>query len=107
MSRPIEDYALLGDGQTAALLSRDGSIDWLCWPRFDGDACFAALLGTPENGWWSLSPVGRIEGQTRRYQDDTLIMETDFELGDGAVRITDFMPVGDVPSSVVRIVTGL
>jgi len=107
MSRPIEDYALLGDGQTAALLSRDGSIDWLCWPRFDGDACFAALLGTPENGCWSLSPVGRIEGQTRRYQDDTLIMETDFELGDGAVRITDFMPVGHVPSSVVRIVTGL
>ncbi|WP_250482388.1 glycoside hydrolase family 15 protein [Caballeronia sp. GACF5] len=107
MSRPIDDYALLGDGETTALLSRNGSIDWLCWPRFDDDACFAALLGTSDNGCWTLSPVMRIERNARRYQHDTLIMETDFEVGEGAVRVTDFMPVSDGPSSVVRIVTGL
>ncbi|VXB33115.1 Glycoside hydrolase 15-related protein [Burkholderia sp. 8Y] len=107
MSRLIEDYALLGDGQTAALLSRDGSIDWLCWPRFDSDACFAALLGTPQNGCWSLAPAGSVERQTRRYQDDTLVIETDFELPGGAVRLIDFMPVGEASSSVVRMVIGL
>ncbi|CAL8480596.1 glycoside hydrolase family 15 protein [Caballeronia sp. S22] len=107
MSRQIEDYALLGDGKTAALLSRDGSIDWLCWPRFDADACFAALLGTPENGCWSLAPHEAVVGQDRRYQDDTVIVETDFETCGGQVRIIDFMPVGDLPSSVVRLVVGL
>lgn len=107
MSRPIEDYALIGDGETAALVSRDGSIDWLCWPRFDDDACFAALLGTPDNGCWTLSPVDCVERQARRYQHDTLVVETDFEAENGAVRVTDFMPVGHGPSSVVRIVTGL
>ncbi|MFM0140622.1 glycoside hydrolase family 15 protein [Caballeronia grimmiae] len=107
MSRPIEDYALIGDGNTAALVSRDGSIDWLCWPRFDDDACFAALLGTSDNGCWKLSPVARIKRQARHYQHDTMIMESDFEVGEGAVRVTDFMPVGDGPSSVVRMVTGL
>ncbi|WP_036025285.1 glycoside hydrolase family 15 protein [Paraburkholderia dilworthii] len=108
MSRPaIEDYALLGDGETAALVSRDGSIDWLCWPRFDGAACFAALLGTADNGCWSIAPVERVIHQQRRYQQDTLVVETDFELDSGAVRVIDFMPVGDGPSSVVRIVTGL
>ncbi|WP_250537002.1 glycoside hydrolase family 15 protein [Caballeronia sp. AZ10_KS36] len=107
MSRRIEDYALLGDGQTAALVSRDGSIDWLCWPRFDADACFAALLGTSENGCWSLTPAGVIERQTRRYQDDTLVLETEYEMRDGAVRVIDFMPVGEAASSVIRIVIGL
>ncbi|VXC67058.1 Glycoside hydrolase 15-related protein [Burkholderia sp. 8Y] len=107
MSRRIEDYALLGDGQTAALVSRDGSVDWLCWPRFDSDACFAALLGTSENGCWSITPAGPIERQTRRYQDDTLVMETDFDLHDGAVRLIDFMPVGEASSSVIRMVIGL
>ncbi|WP_433696084.1 glycoside hydrolase family 15 protein [Paraburkholderia phenoliruptrix] len=108
MSRAaIEDYALLGDGETAALVSRDGSIDWLCWPRFDGAACFAALLGTAENGCWSIAPVDRVAQLRRRYQQDTLIIETDFELDDGAVRLIDFMPVGDGPSSLVRIVVGL
>nr|WP_284507038.1 glycoside hydrolase family 15 protein [Caballeronia sp. GAFFF1] len=107
VSRRIEDYALLGDGQTAALLSRDGSIDWLCWPRFDDDACFAALLGTSDNGCWSLAPAGNIERRARRYQENTLVMETDFELGDGAVRVIDFMPVGEASSSVVRMVVGL
>ncbi|GAB5101138.1 hypothetical protein YK56LOC_68550 [Caballeronia sp. HLA56] len=67
MSKPIEDYALLSDGETAALVSRDGSIDWLCWPRFDNDACFAALLGTAENGHWSLTPVGPVSRQRLRY----------------------------------------
>uniref|UniRef100_E1T920 Glycoside hydrolase 15-related protein n=1 Tax=Burkholderia sp. (strain CCGE1003) TaxID=640512 RepID=E1T920_BURSG len=107
MSRPIEDYALLGDGETAALLSSDGSIDWLCWPRFDDDACFAALLGTPDNGHWMLSPEAAVKSHARRYQHDTMIIETEFEVEDGAVRVTDFMPAGDGPSSVVRIVTGL
>lgn len=107
MSRRIEDYALLGDGNTAALISRDGSIDWLCWPRFDDDACFAALLGTPENGCWSLAPDEAVVRQDRRYQPDTVIVETDFETQGGRVRIIDFMPVGDLPSSVVRIVVGL
>ncbi|MDR5777073.1 MULTISPECIES: trehalase-like domain-containing protein [unclassified Caballeronia] len=68
MSKPIEDYAMLGDGETAALVSRDGSIDWLCWLRFDDDACFAALLGTAENGHWSMTPVGPVSRQRRRYQ---------------------------------------
>lgn len=93
MSKPIEDYALLGDGETAALVSRDGSIDWLCWPRFDDDACFAALLGTAENGHWSMAPIASMIRQSRRYQQDTLVMETDFETGDGAVRVLDFMPM--------------
>lgn len=107
MSRPIADYAIVGDGKTAALVSHDGCIDWLCWPRFDDDACFAALLGQPDNGSWMLSPVGMVERNVRRYQDDTLVVETDFEVKGGAVRIIDFMPVGDTPSSVVRLVTGL
>ncbi|MFM0053214.1 glycoside hydrolase family 15 protein [Caballeronia grimmiae] len=107
MSRPIEDYALIGDGNTAALVSRDGSIDWLCWPRFDDDACFSALLGTSDNGCWTLAPAAGIGRQARRYQEDTLVVESDFEVEGGAVRVTDFMPVGEGPSSVVRIVTGL
>ena len=92
MSNPIEDYALLSDGETAALLSRDGSIDWLCWPRFDNPACFAALLGTPEHGHWAIAPMDAVTQRSRRYQDDTLVMETDFETAGGAVRIIDFMP---------------
>lgn len=107
MSNPIEDYALLGDGETAALVSRDGSIDWLCWPRFDDDACFAALLGTAENSHWSMAPVAPRTRQSRRYQQDTLIMETDFETEEGAVRVIDFMPMRKTFSSVIRIVVGL
>jgi GH15 family glucan-1,4-alpha-glucosidase len=107
MSKPIEDYALLGDGETAALVGRDGSIDWLCWPRFDDDACFAALLGTQENGHWSISPVAAAIHQGRRYQEDTLVMETDFETAEGAVRVIDFMPMRTTFSSVVRIVVGV
>ena len=107
MSSPIEDYALLGDGETAALLSLDGSIDWLCWPRFDDAACFAALLGTPENGCWAIAPRQPVNRRTRRYQDDTLIMETDFETADGAVRLIDFMPIRKGASALIRIVAGL
>lgn len=107
MSNPIEDYALLGDGETAALVSREGSIDWLCWPRYDDDACFAALLGTAENGHWSMAPVAPRTRQSRRYQQDTLIMETDFETEEGAVRVIDFMPMRKTFSSVIRIVVGL
>ncbi|WP_347558647.1 glycoside hydrolase family 15 protein [Robbsia sp. KACC 23696] len=107
MSARIEDYALLGDGETAALLHRNGSIDWLCWPRFDDDACFAALLGSNENGHWSLRPVGQVLNINRRYQLDTLIVETDFELAEGTVRIIDFMPPRADYSSIVRIVVGL
>jgi GH15 family glucan-1,4-alpha-glucosidase len=107
MSSPIEDYALLGDGETAALLSREGSIDWLCWPRFDSAACLSALLGTPENGQWSLAPAEAVTHRSRRYQDDTLVMETDFETSEGAVRTIDFMPVRKTTSALVRIVVGL
>ncbi len=108
MSDMIEDYALIGDGETAALVSRGGSVDWLCWPRFDSDACFAALLGTPENGSWQLAPAGRVTGGTRAYQPDTLVVETEFETEAGTVRLIDFMPPRDGPgSSLVRIVEGL
>jgi GH15 family glucan-1,4-alpha-glucosidase len=107
VSKQIEDYALLGDGETAALLGKDGSIDWLCWPRFDNDACFAALLGTDDHGHWSVAPVDDVTMQTRRYQDDTLVMETDFQTAGGDVRVIDFMPVRRTFSSVVRIVVGL
>jgi GH15 family glucan-1,4-alpha-glucosidase len=107
VSKLIEDYALLGDGETAALLGKDGSIDWLCWPRFDDDACFAALLGTEDHGHWSLSPVGDVTGRSRCYREDTLIMETDFQTADGEVRIVDFMPLRESFSSLVRIVVGL
>ncbi|WP_341315807.1 glycoside hydrolase family 15 protein [Paraburkholderia sp. IMGN_8] len=103
----IEDYALIGDGHTAALVSREGSVDWLCWPRFDSGACFAALLGTPENGRWLISPVSDTPPKiTRRYRGETLILETDFETPEGAVTLIDFMPPGNGWSEMVRIVVG-
>src|SRR5438034_10764170 len=83
MPARIEDYALIGDCLTAALVSRDGSMDWLCFPRFDSGACFAALLGTPEHGRWLLAPKGAISGIRRRYRDGTLVLETDYETADG------------------------
>jgi GH15 family glucan-1,4-alpha-glucosidase len=107
MSSPIEDYALIGDGQTAALVNLSGSVDWLCWPRFDNDSCFAALLGTAEHGCWQLSPKAAVCSTSRRYQSDTLIIETDLETDDGAVRLIDFMPERETFSSLVRIVVGL
>src|SRR6516162_10003639 len=106
MSSPIEDYALIGDCQTAALVDRDGSIDWLCWPAFDSDACFAALLGTRKHGRWLITPAGEVTGRTRRYQGDTLILETSFETADGTVALIDFMPPRGTASDVVRLVCG-
>src|SRR6516164_6276474 len=106
MPARIEDYALIGDCETAALVARDGSIDWLCWPRFDSDACFAALLGTPANGRWLLAPASGVNNTSRRYRDHTLILETRFETADGAVTVIDFMPPRSGHSDLVRIVRG-
>jgi GH15 family glucan-1,4-alpha-glucosidase len=103
----IEDYALIGDCETAALVGRDGSIDWLCWPRFDSAACFAALLGRPEHGRWRLSPAGKVSSTRRAYRKETLILETEFETAEGAVRLIDFMPVRNGASDLVRIVEGV
>ena len=103
----IEDYALVGDLQTTALVGKDGSIDWCCFPRFDSGACFAALLGTPDHGRWLLAPDEEILNSTRRYRHDTLILESVFQTASGAVRAIDFMPPrGDAPD-IVRIVEGL
>jgi len=88
----IEDYALIGNAVTAALVGKDGSIDWLCLPRFDSPACFAALLGTPDNGRWLLAPVGGIRRVERAYRDGTLVLDTVFFTEDGEVAVTDFMP---------------
>ncbi len=106
MATRIEDYALIGDCESAALVSHDGSIDWLCWPRFDSDACFAALLGTPENGRFRIAPKGEIKRITRRYRAGTLILETRFETDDGAACLVDFMPIRGNHPDCVRIVVG-
>jgi GH15 family glucan-1,4-alpha-glucosidase len=102
----IEDYALIGDCLTSALVARDGSIDWLCWPRFDSDACFAALLGGPEHGRWRLAPAGETVEISRRYRPDTLILETTFTTSTGAVTVIDFMPPRGEASDLVRLVRG-
>ena len=101
----IEDYALIGDCETAALISRDGSIDWLCWPRFDSGACFAALLGTPENGRWKMAPTAG-HAVSRRYRPGTLILETRFETPTGTALVIDFMPIRDDAPDIVRLVVG-
>lgn len=104
---PIEDYALVGDCVSGALVGRNGSVDWLCWPRFDSDACFAALLGTSEHGRWKIAPVGAAT-VGRRYRGDTLVLETVFATATGSVALIDFMPVGAEKrgSALVRIVEG-
>jgi len=107
MPMKIEDYALIGDCQTAALVARNGSIDWLCWPRFDSAACFAALLGGAENGHWGIAPAGPVTRTRRCYRRDTLILETEFETEQGAAKLIDFMPVRNGQADLVRIVTGL
>src|SRR5437763_6190096 len=104
MPSRIEEYALVGDCQTAALIARDGSVDWLCWPRFDSDACFAALLGSRDNGRWLLRPADERARVTRRYRPGTLILETRFETDAGAVTVIDFMPPRRGHSHLVRIV---
>ena len=103
----IEDYGLIGDLQTAALVGRNGSIDWLCFPRFDSGACFAALLGDEDNGRWLLAPAGEVRRVERRYREHTLVHELDFHTDEGSVRVIDFMPPRGVDPDVVRIVEGL
>jgi GH15 family glucan-1,4-alpha-glucosidase len=107
MSKLIEDYGLIGDCETAALVSRDGSIDWLCWPRFDSGAAFAALLGGADNGHWSIGPTDPAPRISRRYRGNTLILETDFETAEGGVTLIDFMPLRSSGTShLIRIVQG-
>jgi GH15 family glucan-1,4-alpha-glucosidase len=107
MPSKIEDYALIGDCETAALVNREGSIDWLCWPDFSSGACFAALLGTEKHGYWKICPTGEGWKSSRKYRDHTLILETIFENEDGAIRLIDFMPIRERNSDVIRIVEGI
>src|SRR6266702_1334438 len=107
LSQKIEDYALIGDCETAALVGRNGSIDWLCWPAFDSDACFAAILGTRKNGRWLVAPTEDITGTSRRYLGNTLILETCFETEAGTVALIDFMPPRGKASDIVRLVRGV
>ena len=106
MALPIEDYAIIGDCKTAALVGRDGSIDWLCWPRFDSGACFAALLGTSENGRWQIAPKSPALNTKRQYRSGTLILETEFQTETGSAIVIDFMPPADGAADLVRIVVG-
>ncbi|HEX4111012.1 MAG TPA: glycoside hydrolase family 15 protein [Stellaceae bacterium] len=110
--RPIEDYALIGDCVTAALVARNGSIDWLCWPRFDSDACLAALLGNENHGHWSIAPAEPVIRVERFYRDDTMVLETVFETKSGTVALVDFMPMSHGQSlvsartAIVRMIEG-
>ncbi|HUG36248.1 MAG TPA: glycoside hydrolase family 15 protein [Candidatus Limnocylindrales bacterium] len=106
MSKPLEDYALIGDCQTSALVARDGSIDWLCLPRFDSSACFAALLGTEDHGFWRIAPCGQATRVKRRYRGDTLVLETEISTAEGTVALVDFMPLRSQTADLVRIVEG-
>lgn len=102
----IEDYGIIGDGETVALVDRTGSIDWLCWPCFDSDACFSALLGDERNGHWRIAPSEKIERSSHGYRGDGLILETRFETAGGAVTLIDFMPPRDTATDIVRLVRG-
>jgi len=104
---PIEDYGLIGDTHTAALVGRDGSIDWLCLPRFDSGSCFARLLGDESHGFWQLAPVDAPVETRRSYRGDSLVLETEFETVDGVVRVVDCMPIREVHPQVVRVVEGV
>src|SRR5882762_8742655 len=106
MSAPIESYGLIGDCQTAALVGLDGSIDWLCWPRFDSDACFAALLGKPSHGRWLITASDAPVSVSRRYRPDTLILETRFETETGSATLIDFMLPRGRASDLIRLVVG-
>lgn len=103
----IEDYGLIGDTQTAALVGRNGSIDWLCLPRFDSASCFAALLGGEEHGHWQIAPTAEITATRRNYRPGSLVLDTDFETADGTVRVTDCMPPRDKNPDLIRLVTGI
>src|SRR5271170_2994022 len=104
---PIENYALIGDCHTAALVGSNGSIDWLCLPRFDSGACFAALLGAPEHGRWLLAPAGPVRRVERAYREGTLVLDTTFEVDEGAVTVTDCMPLREGVPHLVRLVRGV
>jgi GH15 family glucan-1,4-alpha-glucosidase len=103
----IENYGLLSDCRSAALVGRDGSVDWLCWPRFDSAACFARLLGEERHGYFSIAPLAREVRVVRRYVPDTLVLETEFDTAEGSVRVTDFMPIDTAAPTLIRVVTGL
>jgi GH15 family glucan-1,4-alpha-glucosidase len=107
MALPIEDYAIIGDTHTAALVSREGSIDWLCLPRFDSPACFAALLGNHEHGRWLIGPAGAVRSVQRRYRGDSLVLETEFRTSTGTVRLVDCMPPRQDDPDVSRVVEGV
>ena len=107
MSRPIEDYALVGDLQAAALVSRAGSIDWLCLPRFDSEACFAALLGDERHGYWQIAPAREITRVHRRYRPGTLVLETEFTTASGVVRLIDCMPPRGADPVLIRLIEGV
>jgi GH15 family glucan-1,4-alpha-glucosidase len=107
MSQPIEDYAVIGDTQTAALVARNGSIDWLCLPRFDSPACFASLLGDPSHGRWLIAPTGPVTASRRRYRGNSLVLETELTTATGTVRLVDFMPPRERTPDLVRIVEGV
>src|ERR1700733_3433483 len=106
MAGRIEDYAMIGDCRTAALVSCDGSIDWFCCPRFDSDACFAALLGNREHGRWLIAPRGKAR-VSRRYRPGTLILETTFETDEGVATLVDFMPLRTRHPSIIRLIVGV
>jgi GH15 family glucan-1,4-alpha-glucosidase len=107
MPLPIEQYAMIGDCHTAALVGSDGSLDWLCLPRFDSPACFAALLGEPKHGRWLIAPTGEVTAVRRRYREDTLVLETELETAEGCVRLIDFMTLSEKRMDIVRIVEGV
>ena len=107
MPAPIEDYALIGDLHTSALVSRDGAIDWLCLPRLDSDAAFAALLGDENNGHWTVRPVDPVTKVTRKYINGTLLLETTMTTESGTIAVTDFMPIREVHPTIFRIVRGV
>ena len=107
MGLRIEDYAVISDTQSAALVGNNGSIDWLCLPRFDSGACFAALLGTPEHGRWLLAPAAPVRETQRRYRGDSLVLETEFHTDDGVVRVVDGMPIRTRWPDLARMVVGV
>src|SRR3954452_20978360 len=107
MALPIEDYAVVGDTQTAGLIGKDGSVDWLCFPRFDSGAMFAALLGTEDHGRWLIAPAADVRAVRRRYRGDSLVLQTEFDTDEGTVRLIDFMPPRGEAPDLVRIVEGV
>ena len=107
MALSIEDYGIIGDLHTAALVGRDGSIDWLCLPRFDSAACFAKLLGDEDHGSWRLAPKGAHRATHRHYRGDTLVLESEFVTDEGSVRVVDCMPIRQQHPEVVRLVEGV